>query len=135
MKTKSKVVKSDLTHRSSPFAELIKKWLSSTADKSGNNMTQLITWLKNKNVPLSPAGWLSSTDISDTDLKEAIQHFNILNMEEPMKTKTEVIKHVPDIDVPRIVDIIIHTPGYVSHKVIPEGNGMNTIEAVYKVKE
>ena len=50
----------------------------------------------------------------------------------PIRASTEIFKHVPDAEVPAVVAIAKKTPGYVSHAVIPEGGGLNTIVVNYQ---
>ena len=52
-----------------------------------------------------------------------------------MATKTTVIHNVPDAEVPVILNEAMQEEGYVSNTVTPEGNGLNTIEIVYNVKD
>ncbi len=52
-----------------------------------------------------------------------------------MKTKTETMHGIPDNMVKDIVALIKANPHYVSHEVIHEADGTNTIAATYKVDD
>lgn len=58
-----------------------------------------------------------------------------LRKEVNMETEIQTIHGVPDDKVQEQVDILKANPRYVSHKVISEGGGTNTIEATLRVDE
>jgi hypothetical protein len=52
-----------------------------------------------------------------------------------MKTRTETMHGIPDDKIKDMVTLIQADPHYISHKVIPEGDGKNTVEATFRVDE
>jgi hypothetical protein len=52
-----------------------------------------------------------------------------------MKTQVQIMNGIPDKDVPSTVALLQADPRYLSHKVIPEGGGTNTIEATFRVDD
>jgi hypothetical protein len=51
-----------------------------------------------------------------------------------MKLDVQMIHGIPDAEVEKTVDRLKADPKYVSHEVIPEGGGKNTIEVNVKVE-
>jgi len=49
-----------------------------------------------------------------------------------MDTETQSMKGIPDGEVDRAVRLLKADPNYVSHTVIPEGGGTNTIQVVLR---
>ena len=49
-----------------------------------------------------------------------------------MDFETDIIRHVPNDQVPDLVARLQRNPRYVSHQVIPEGDGLSSIIVVYR---
>jgi hypothetical protein len=52
-----------------------------------------------------------------------------------MKTEVQVMHGIPDGEIETTVRLLKADPRYVSHEVIPEGAGKNTIKVTFKVDE
>lgn len=50
-----------------------------------------------------------------------------------METETQIMHGIPDEEVESTILLLKADPNYVSHKVIREGGGKNTIEATLRV--
>lgn len=50
-----------------------------------------------------------------------------------MTLDVKMLHGIPDAEVDKTVNLLKADPKYMSHEVIPEGDGKNTIEATVKV--